>query len=178
MAKIYFDEVILFSQRNSNTTIKDVRFVPYDQDAPTVQAFDEEMKKRLPSKARSPVKRINQFAGLASEEMNLAVNTSLELVIYAGCQKDVNKAVGDINEIMREKSTRKIIEKDAISKLSPEHCERIHAIKLRYDVKASIQKIMRRIVINGQPEDILHVTGEIYKLLDEVKEEGEELKKA
>ena len=121
MAKIYFDEVILFSQRNSNTTIKDVRFVPYDQDSPTVQAFDEEMKKRLPSKARSPVNRSNQFAGLASEEMNLAVNTCLELVIFAACQKDLNKAVNDINEIMRYKSTKQVIERHTITKLSTEH---------------------------------------------------------
>ena len=178
MAKIYLDEVILFSQRNSKTTIKDVRIVPYDQDAPTVQAFDEEMKKRLPSKARSPVKACSQFAGLVSEEMNLAMSTSLELAFYAGCQEDVNKAVNDINEIMRDESRTQIIEKDAITKLCPEHSRRIQAIELRYDVRASIQRRMRRIVINGQPEDILHAMGEIYKLLDQVKEEGKELKRA
>ena len=160
------------------TTIKDVRFVPYDQDAPSVQAFYEEMKKRLPSRARSPVKRRNQFAGLASEEMNLAMNTSLELVIYAGCQKDINKAVNDINEIMRDKSTKQAIKRDAITNLSLEHSRRIHAIELRYDVKASIERTVGRIVINGQADDILNAMGEIHKLLDQVKEEEEELKTA
>ena len=408
MAKIYFDEVILFSQKNSKTTIKDVRFVPYDQDAPTVQAFDEEMKKRLPSKAHSPVKGSNRFAGLHGrdrnpvhqhqsppsltaafsmsrernpnhaeanigslcfqahpgditdqttdaivvisneeldlgrgqagaailskggqsikdecaqmgrqlpgsvvitkagtlkarlilhivpsqpmdrttikasvlgclrkaekeriasiafpvigsgnigmtaresakvmlsairdfsdqppkflkimkmvifqkdmmkdirsameeasgvipkekpswfrkianfmgfsgssdntlDEMNLAVNTSLELVIYAGCQEDVNKAVNDINEIMRDKSKTKVIEKDAITKLSPEHSRRIHAIELQYDVQASIERAVGRIVINGQTDDILDAMGDIHKLLDQVKEEEEERKTA
>ena len=408
MAKIYFDEVILFSQRNSKTTTKDVGFVPYNQDAPTVQAFDEEMKKRLPSKARSPVKGSNQFAGLnrrdrnpvnqyqsptshtaafsmsrernqdhveanvgslcfqahlgdvtdqttdaivvisnkeldigrgqagaailrkggqsikdecaqtgrqppgsvvitkagtlkasfilhivpfqpmdrtnvkacvvgclrkaekekiasiafpvigsgnvgmtakesakvmlsairdfsdqqpkflqiikmvifqnemmkdirsaieeasgiipkerpgffrrlasymgltggsdnALENMNLAVNTSLELVIFAGCQGDVNKAANDINEIMRDKSTKQVIEKDAITKLYPEHLRRIHAIELRYGVKASIERTVGRIVINGQTEDIVPAMGDIYHLLDQVKEEEEERKTA
>ena len=178
VAKIHFDEVILFSQRNPQTTIKDVRFVPYDQDAPSVQAFYEEMKKRSTSKALSLVKRRNQFAGLASEEMNLAVNTSLELVIYAGCQKDLNKAVNDIDEIMRDKSTKQVIERHAITKLSLEHSRRIHAIGLRYDVEASIESTVGRIVISGQTDDILNTMGEIYKLLDQVKEEDEELKTA
>ena len=404
MAKIYFDEVILFSQRNPQATIKDVRFVPYDQDAPTVKAFDGEMKARLPSKTHPPVKESNQFAGLhmrdrkpvnqrksptsrtaafslrerdqdhleanvgslcfqahpgditdqttdaivvisneelnigksqagaailgkggqsiknecaqagqqppgsvvvtkagklkarcilhivpsnpmnvkasvveclrkaekekiasiafpvigsgnigmtakksaevmlsairdfsdqepkflqivkmvifqkemmkdirsaieeasgiipqekpglfkrftnylgiteasnkAPEKMNLADDTSLELVIFAGCQKDLNKAANDIDEIMRDKSTKQVIERHAITMLSLEHSRRIHAIELRYDVEASIENIVGRIVINGQTDDILNAMGEIHKLLDQVKEEEEELKTA
>ena len=112
------------------------------------------------------------------KETNLAVDTSLELVIYAGCQEDVNKAVNDINEIMRDKSKTKVIEKDAITKLSPEHSQRIHVIELRYDVKASIERAVGRIVISGHTEDILNAMGEIYKLLDQVKEEEEERKTA
>ena len=147
--------------------------MPYDQDAPTVQAFDLEMKKRLPGKARRRVKIRNQFAGLASEEVNLAVNSSLELVIYAGCKKDLNTAVNDINEIMRDKSTKQVIDRHAITKLSVEHSSRIHAIELRYDVKASVESTVGRIVINGQTGDILDAVGEIHKLLDQVKEEEE-----
>ena len=405
MAKIYFEEVTLFSKRNSKTTIKDIKFVPYDKDAPTVQAFDAEMKKRLPSNACSPIKTSDPFAGLqmrdrnpasqhqsptshtaafsmsrernqdhveanvgslcfqahpgditdqttdaivvisneeldigksqpgaailgkggqsikkecaragrqppgsvviteagnltarcilhivpskpmnvkasvveclrkaekgkiasiafpvigsgnfgmtakestkvmlsairdfsvqqpeflqivkmvifqkemikdirsaieeasgiipqekpnsfkrftnylgiteasnkAPEEVNLADDTSLELVIFAGSQKDLYKAVNDINEIMRDKSTKQVIERHAITKLSPEHSRRIHSIELRYDVKASIERTVGRIVINGQTEDILNAMGDIHKLLDQVKEEEEELKTA
>ena len=397
MAKIYFDEVILFSQRNSKSTIKDVRFVPYDQDAPTVQAFDEEMKKRLPSKARFPVKgrrdrnpanqhqsptsntaafsmsrernqnhveasvgslcfqahpgditdqttdaivvisnveldigrgqagaailrkggqsikdecaqtgrqppgsvvitkagnlkarfilhivpsnsmnveasvveclrkaekkkiasiafpvigsgnigmtakesakvmlsairdfsdqrpkflqivrmvifqkemmkdvrsaieeasgiippekpglfkRFTNYLGFtggsdeAPREVNLADDTSLELVIFAACQKDLNKAVNDIDEIMRDKSTKQVIERHTITKLSTEHSRRIHALELRYDVKASIERTVGRIVISGHTDDILNAMGDIHKLLDQVKEEEEELKAA
>ena len=402
VAKIYFDEVILFSQRNSKTTIKDVRFVPYDQDAPTVQAFDAEMKKRLPSRARSPVKKSSPFAGLnfrdrnpvnqhqsptshtaafsmsrernqdhveanvgslcfqahpgditdqtteaivvisneeldigkgqagaailrkggqsikdecaktgrqppgsvvitkagnlkarfilhivpsqtmnvtasvvnclqkaeknkiasitfpvigsgnfgmtakestkvmlsairdfsdqqpkflqivkmvifqkemmkdirstieeasgiekpglfkrltnylgltrgsdnALDNINLVDDTSLQLVIFAGCQEDISKAVNEINEIMRDKSTKQVIERHAITKLTPEQSRRIHALELRYDVKASIERTVGRIVISGQTEDILNALGEIHKLLDQLKEEEEELKTA
>ena len=47
VAKIYFDEVVSFSKRNPTTKLKDVRFVLYDKDTPTIQAFDAELKKRL-----------------------------------------------------------------------------------------------------------------------------------
>ena len=57
VAEIYFDEVIAYSQKNPLTKVKDVRFVLYDKDAPTVQAFDVELQKRL--KRTSP-------SGLAS----------------------------------------------------------------------------------------------------------------
>ena len=52
---------------------------------------------------------------------------------------------------------------------------RIHAIELRYDVKATVESTVGRILINGQTEDILNAMGEIHKLLDQVtEEEGEE----
>lgn len=57
VAKIYFDEVLSFSRKNTQTSIKEVRFVLYDQDPPTVQAFDMELQKRMQDKAPSPVKR-------------------------------------------------------------------------------------------------------------------------
>lgn len=47
VAKIYFDEVVSFSKRNPTTKLKDIRFVLYDKDTPTVQAFDVELKNRL-----------------------------------------------------------------------------------------------------------------------------------
>lgn len=47
VAKIYFDEVVSFSKRNPTTKLKDIRFVLYDKDTPTIQAFDRELKKWL-----------------------------------------------------------------------------------------------------------------------------------
>ena len=54
VAEIYFDEVISYSQKNPRTSIKEVRFVLYDQDDPTVQAFDAELKKRVESNTSLP----------------------------------------------------------------------------------------------------------------------------
>ena len=55
VAKIYFDEVISYQQKNPGTTLKEVRFVLYDQDHPTVQAFEEELKKRNENNSPIPV---------------------------------------------------------------------------------------------------------------------------
>ncbi|XP_022787787.1 poly [ADP-ribose] polymerase 14-like [Stylophora pistillata] len=52
VAKIYFDEVVSFSKRNPNTKLKDIRFVLYDKDTPTVQAFDVELENRLKNAGR------------------------------------------------------------------------------------------------------------------------------
>ena len=49
VAEIYFDEVLAYSQKNPSTKVKDVRFVLYDKDTLTVQAFNEELQKRFKS---------------------------------------------------------------------------------------------------------------------------------
>ena len=54
------------------------------------------------------------------------------------------------------------------------HEEFTRSIELRYDVKATVESTVGRIMINGQTEDILNAMGEIHKLLDQVKEEEEE----
>ena len=149
-----------------------------------IRSAIEEASGIIPQEKPGFLKRFTDYLGFtgasskAPEEMNLADDPSLELVIFAGCQKDLNKAVNDINEIMRDKSTKQVIDRHAITKLSPEHSRRIHAIELRYDVKASIERTVGRIVINGQTDDILDAMGDIHKLLDQVKEEEEELKTA
>ncbi|KAJ7374848.1 positive regulation of interleukin-4-mediated signaling pathway [Desmophyllum pertusum] len=53
VAEIYFDEVISYSQKHPATSLKEVRFVLYDQDHPTVQAFEAELKKR--NEKNSPI---------------------------------------------------------------------------------------------------------------------------
>jgi len=39
VASIYFNEVMSYSQRHPQASVKDVRFVLYDKDVPTIQAF-------------------------------------------------------------------------------------------------------------------------------------------
>lgn len=53
VADIYFNEVITYSQKNPATKVKDIRFVLYDKDTQTVQAFDDEFKKRFKQTPRS-----------------------------------------------------------------------------------------------------------------------------
>jgi len=53
VAEIYFDEVISFNQKNPATSLKEVSFVLYDQDHPTVQAFEAELKQR--NKKNTPI---------------------------------------------------------------------------------------------------------------------------
>ena len=55
VAKVYFDQAISFSKKYPNTTLKDIRFVPFDQDIPTVKAFKDELSKRT-SHATTTVK--------------------------------------------------------------------------------------------------------------------------
>lgn len=53
VAEIYFDEVIKYSENYPSTEVKDVRFVLYDKDILTAQAFNVELQKRLKSTVRT-----------------------------------------------------------------------------------------------------------------------------
>lgn len=69
VAKIYFDEVITYNQKNPKTTLKDVRFVLYEKDADTIQAFHSAEKKtqrRRQSSAGKGTSREQQAAGAAA----------------------------------------------------------------------------------------------------------------
>ena len=57
VAETYFDEVVSYSKKNPLTSIKEVKFVLYDQDQPTIQAFDAELKKRVESNVPLPVRK-------------------------------------------------------------------------------------------------------------------------
>ena len=46
VAAISFDEVLTFSKNNRRSCVKEVRLVVYDQDLPTVQAFQTELQSR------------------------------------------------------------------------------------------------------------------------------------
>ena len=63
VAEIYFDEVISFNQKNPGTSLKEVRFVLYDQDHPTVQAFEAVLKKRNDENFPIPVRKTAHSIG-------------------------------------------------------------------------------------------------------------------
>ena len=64
VANTYLDEVISYSQRNPMTKVKDVRFVLYDKDTQTIQAFDDEFKKRFKPTSRSGIAGSSSYGNL------------------------------------------------------------------------------------------------------------------
>ena len=48
VARVYFDQAIALSKKHPSTTLKDIRFVPFDKDIPIVRAFADELSKRTP----------------------------------------------------------------------------------------------------------------------------------
>jgi len=105
-------------------------------------------------------------------------NKDIDLVIFAGSRQDLRGAMNEINEAMKEKSTKQVIENEAIRFLSKEDFRKISTLEQRYDVSVSVEKIVERIVVCGQSEDILNVVGEIHKMLHQLREEEHERKRA
>lgn len=102
----------------------------------------------------------------------------IDLVIFAGSREDLKRAMNEINDVMKEKSTKKPIEDDAIRFFSQGHLRRIHTLEQRYDVSVSVEQMVGRVVVSGQTNDVVNVLGEIHKMLSEIREEQHERKRA
>lgn len=106
-------------------------------------------------------------------------NKDIELVIFAGSRGDLQGAIREINEVMKENSTKKIIENEAIRLFSKGHLRKINTLEQRYDVSVLVETIIvARIVVEGQSGDILTVVGEIHEMLHQLREEEHERKQA
>ena len=87
VANISLDEVAAFSQNNPTSAIKEVRFVVYDKDQPTVQAFQAEFQSRQPQdqpqgkkrRRAKGVPRAAASAGVPSVEVEDAIADEVEL---------------------------------------------------------------------------------------------------
>ena len=132
------------------------------------------------------VSKVGNFLGFGdSDKDDQAVKTPLndyikdiDLVIFAGCKEDLKGAINEIDEAMKEKSTKQVIENKAIQLLSQGHLRRIHTLEERYDVSILVENAVGRIIVRGQSGDILNVSGEIYKILHQLTEEEHERKRA
>ena len=130
---------------------------------------------------RCVVSRVGEFLGFGDSDnptLTEGYDKAFDLIIFAGSKGDLQRTVEEINEVMKEKSEKGIIENEAITSLSEEHLRRIHTLELRYDVKASVEKEVGRIVVRGQTADILVVSGKIHNILHHVKEDEHERKQA
>jgi len=105
-------------------------------------------------------------------------NKDIVLDIFAGSRGDLQGAISEINEVMKEKSTKQVIENEAIKLFSKGNFRKINTLEQRYGVSVSVEKIAERIVVQGQSEDILNVVGEIHEMLHQLREEKHERKRA
>lgn len=118
--------------------------------------------------------------GGSYESADISANTQetdslkIDLLLYAGCKKDLQGALKAVSELMNENCKQKVIKHEAIKSLTEEHMHRIHTLELRYSVEVTVEKQVKRIVLDGQSEDILQVVGEIHEILHEVKKNEHE----
>lgn len=158
--------------------VKDVRMA--------IEEASGETSSQKPGIIRRVVSRVGDFLGLGDSEKKASspaaalndYDKTFDLLIFAGCKENLQGAVKEINEVMKDKSTKDSIENEAIFNLSTEHLRRIHTLEQRYDVKASVEKEVGRIVVHGQTGDVLAVVKEIHNILHQVKEDEHERKRA
>ena len=135
---------------------------------------------------RRVVSRVGDLLGFGDSEKRVssqaasldAYDRSFDLAIFAGSKEDLEGAVTEIREVMKENSTKQVIENGAIINLTEIHRQKIHTLELRYDVEATVEKEVGRVVVRGQTGDILNVVGEIHQILHQVKEDEHERKRA
>lgn len=93
------------------------------------------------------------------------------LEIFAGTQQDIEKVADEIEKDVAEHCKLKVIERDAISKLSKEQTRKIKDLKEKYDVAVTIEDSIGRISLRGAAEDVVDVAGIIYEILNQQIEE-------
>ena len=95
----------------------------------------------------------------------------LDLTVYAGNKKDIISAEKAIDELVEENYKHKAIEHDAVTKLSSEQKAQIDQLQYKYDTRIEIEDEFGRVVIRGDPDDVLSVATEIYDVLNKAVEE-------
>ena len=93
------------------------------------------------------------------------------LEIFAGNKQDIKKAVDEIQKDLAETCTTKVIEKDAISKLSRDQKRNIMNLEVKHDTNIKIEETIGRISVRGYAEDVLDVATTIHEILSQQIEE-------
>jgi len=151
-----------------------------------VKEASGEKANEKPGIFRQVVLKVGNFLGFGDSDKNLPTETKpltdfnkdIDLVIFAGSRGDLQGAMNDINDAMKEKSTKNVIENEAIKSFSKGHIRKINTLEQRYDVSVSVEKMAERIVVQGQSDDILYVMGEIHEMLHQIRGEEHERKRA
>ena len=93
------------------------------------------------------------------------------LEIFAGTKQDIKKAVDEIQKDLADHCTTKVIEKDAISKLSRDQKRNIMNLEVKHDTTIKIEETIGRISVRGYAEDVLDVATTIHEILNQQIEE-------
>ena len=96
----------------------------------------------------------------------------LDLTVYAGNKKGISSAEKVIDELVIENYKHKAIEHDAVAKLSSAQKAQIDQLQYKYDTRIEIEDEIGRIVVRGDPDDVLSVATEIYDVLNKAVEEA------
>ena len=155
--------------------IKDVRSAMYEASGQKIPTEPGMLQKF----AKSVARRIGLGGTEESSttpETQQADSRMLDLVIFAGCERDLHQAKEAVKVLMTDNSSQRIIKNEVIRNLSKEDMGKIHTLELRYAVEATVEKEVDRIELRGQPEDILSVMGlrDIHELLYKIKIDEQE----
>ena len=153
VARFYFDQTIDFSKKHPNTTLKDIKFVPFDKDTKPFHGRQKEISSTENSTETPPA-------------------TGVALEVFACRQGDLKDAINSINDMMNEQCKPRFLSNDAIKILSVEQIRRIHNEGLRHDTKVQIDTEKSSIQISGLSEDVSAVSEQIHGIFIEVKEEA------
>ena len=92
-------------------------------------------------------------------------NRKVELLIFAGCERDLQKAREAVGGMMTENCKRQNISNEAIKSLVEDDMRRIHRLELRYSVEVTVKKEVGCIVVDGLSDDIRQALVDIYEIL-------------
>jgi O-acetyl-ADP-ribose deacetylase (regulator of RNase III) len=180
-ATAIFTSVIRFLE-SSPGPLKTVRIVLKDDHL--VRAFQASAKKLNEDEEPGMLKKsVNYFwksdsTAISVKEKAPVIRKKLLLEIYAKDEITVNRAKERILKIMESRNKKDKLEDDNIEKLSKEEINEIKHLCKMNDVKVTIEKELNRIVVVGHSYDIFKTSGEIYKLLKRIGEQGKEKEKA
>ncbi|XP_070211879.1 protein mono-ADP-ribosyltransferase PARP14-like isoform X1 [Littorina saxatilis] len=97
------------------------------------------------------------------------VQEEATIFVYAESRKDVDQALTSLDELVKEKFTRKEITDDFIMSLGPQEELRIQAIAQRHNVEVQIHKFAGRIVGDGMHHNVFDCMQEISNVIREVE---------
>ena len=91
--------------------------------------------------------------------------------IFAGSKQDVKKVVDEIQKELADSCINRVIEEDAISKLSKGQKKKIKDLGAAHGTVVKIEEQVGRISLRGDAEDVVDVATTIYEILNQTKEE-------